>query len=237
MKKLVIVPAFNEASSIISVVEKLRQHCPDWDILIINDCSKDQTEREAIKTGAFVISLPINLGIGGAVQTGFKWATCNNYDVAVQFDGDGQHNAEFIDLIAQPVIDNQVDLCVGSRFMNNYTDFETIFARRCGMIIFSWYYYILTGEKITDTTSGFRCYSNKLMKYYIYNYPVDFPDMPVLFAAKKNNFKIKEVPVKMNQREFGVSSTNFWKSIIYPMRTLIAALAVYLSGKEDSKFG
>lgn len=235
MKKLVIVPAYNEEKSIHSVVETLRHHAPDWDILIVNDCSRDNTEEQAVKLNVFVVSLPINLGIGGAVQTGFKWAIKNKYDLAIQFDGDGQHKAEYIDLIASPVLANEVDLCVGSRFTKNYTEFETIFARRCGMIIFSWYYLLLTGNRITDTTSGFRCYSKKVMQYYFYNYPVDFPDMPVLFAAKKNNFRIREVAVTMNQRQFGVSSTNFWKSIFYPLRTIIASLAVYLSGKEESK--
>ncbi len=237
MKKLVIVPAYNEEKSIAEVVTSLKTNASDWDILIVNDCSKDQTEREAAKLPVFLITLPINLGIGGAVQTGFKWAVRNDYDIAIQFDGDGQHKSEYIDLIAHPVLNDEVDLCIGSRFMNSYSEFETIFARRCGMIIFSWYYYFLTGDKITDTTSGFRCYSKSVMKYYCYNYPVDFPDMPVLFAAKKNNFRIKELAVTMNQRKYGVSSTNFWKSVLYPLRTLIASLAVYLSGREGPKHG
>lgn len=231
MKKLIIVPAYNEAQILPDVISNLKSNGPDWDILIVNDCSTDETEKVAKSLGVYVITLPINLGIGGAVQTGFKWGVKNNYHISIQFDGDGQHRAEYIQTIARPVIDNEVDLCIGSRFLRSYSDFETIFARRCGMIIFSHYYWLLTGQKIRDTTSGFRCYSSKIMKYYITHYPVDFPDMPVLLSAYKSGFRIAELPVTMNQRQFGKSSTNFWKSIFYPFRTIVASLAVYLSGK------
>jgi glycosyltransferase involved in cell wall biosynthesis len=233
MKKLVIIPAFNEEKTVKLLIDDLQKYCPTWDYLIVNDCSTDQTKNEANKTSAFVLNLSINLGIGGAVQTGFKWAIELNYDIAVQFDGDGQHKAEFLETIAQPVINGKADLCIGSRFIDGYGAFKSTIPRKVGMILFSFLYKALTLETIKDTTSGFRCYSKNLMNYYITNYPVDFPDLPVLLVAKKKGFRIIELPVQMRQREFGVSSTGFWKSIFYPMRTLVAAIAVYLS--QESK--
>jgi len=228
MKILIIVPAFNEEKNLPLVVEDLTKNCEiPKDIVVVDDASTDSTASVAKSLGLKVLRLPVNLGIGGAVQTGFKYAVSQGYDVAIQFDGDGQHQAAYIANLIDSFEKDRVDLVMGSRFIEK-TDYQSPVARRVGMWLFSSVYGLLTGRRIYDTTSGFRLYGRELMKYFCRYYPTDFPDMPALLAASRRGFKISEVSVQMKHREHGVSSTGFWKSVWYPFKTISAAFAVYL---------
>lgn len=231
---LILVPAFNEAASLPTTVMDLRTHCPSAEILVINDASTDNTAQVAKSLSVQVLTLPVNLGIGGAVQTGFQYALAHGYDLALQFDGDGQHQGRYLPTLIEEV-QKGWDLVIGSRYLEGRSTFQTTFARRVGMVLFSLAYRIFTGQKITDTTSGLRACSKGLIAYFARNYAVDFPDMPAVLSAHLQGFRIREVPVTMNQRRHGVSSTNLLRSIWYPFQTLAAACAVYLRGKEGKR--
>lgn len=225
---LIIIPAYNEGSSLALAIGDVRQHNPQCDILVVNDGSSDNTQEVAESLGVHLINHPVKSGIGSAVQRGLRWAVKGGYDIAVQFDGDGQHQAKYITSLIDPILKGGCDLIIGSRFIaKNPSLFKTTFSRRCGMVFFAFVYRLLTGNRISDTTSGFRAYGKDLMNFFSENYPADFPDMPALLVAYRKGFQIKEIPVKMNQREHGSSSTNLWKSLWYPFKTLAHTLAVY----------
>ena len=166
MKKIVIIPAYNEQGSILNTIEDIRKNAPDFDYVVINDCSKDDTLKLCRKNGIRVLDLPINLGIGGAVQTGYLYAYRNNYDLAVQFDGDGQHDAKFLDIMAETLEKENLDMVIGSRFINNQ-GFQSSAVRRFGIRFFEVLLRILFGQKITDATSGMRMCNRKVMEFFI----------------------------------------------------------------------
>lgn len=227
MKVLIIVPAFNESENLLSLIENLRITCPNYDILIINDCSTDSTKFFSFSPPIYKIDLPSNLGIGGAVQTGYKFACNNGYDIAIQVDGDGQHNPSYIyDLIDQ--INSGYNLCLGSRFINK-TGFQSTFLRRIGIKYFSSLITLITKEKITDPTSGFRACDKNIINLFSNKYPVDYPEPETLVYLLKHNFKVKEIPVLMNERENGVSSINFIKSIYYMIKVSLGILLAAIS--------
>lgn len=222
MRIIAVVPAYNEAKNIEGVINNIKKEEPDLDILVIDDGSVDNTTFIAQNSQkATVITLPHNLGIGGVVQTGFKYAERNNYDLIVRLDGDGQHPAEGITKILQPVLTGEADLVIGSRFLKDSETYPD-FIRRVGQRIISFFVSILSGQKISDSTSGFRCYNKKVIVLLNKYYPADYPEPEEIIFLKKNNFKIKEVAVSMFQREEGNSSITFIKSLYYMMKVILS---------------
>lgn len=223
MKILIIIPAYNEEKNIYKVIKSIQEIEPLVDILVINDGSKDNTSFEANKAGAKVINLPFNLGIGGAVQTGYKYALYNNYDYAIQIDGDGQHNAEYIKDIISKLESGHFDMVIGSRFLNN-TNYKPSFFRKIGIGYFSKLISKVIGQEVTDTTSGYRGINKKVIKIFSEYYPTDYPEPETIIYLKKRNIKIGEVPVIMNYRQGGKSSITPIKSIYYMIKVTLAIL-------------
>lgn len=221
MKVLVIIPAYNEEENILNVVNQLKVDAPFVDYVIINDCSKDNTEQILMDNKLSYISLPINLGIGGGIQCGYKYGVDNNYDVIIQFDGDGQHNASYIKDLVEPIELGEFNMITGSRFINK-EGFQTSSTRRFGIVILNTALRICTGVKITDATSGFRAVDKELAKFFCYNYAQDYPEPEAIVEACLAGFKISEVPVVMNERTGGVSSINLIKSGYYMIKVLLA---------------
>ncbi|MBJ8349046.1 glycosyltransferase family 2 protein [Streptococcus zalophi] len=231
MKKIILIPAYNESSNIEKTISSIEKDAPDFDYVIINDCSTDSTLEICRKNGFNVISLPINLGIGGAVQTGYRYAKRNGYDIAVQVDGDGQHNPSFLSKMLQELTESNVDMVIGSRFIKN-EGFQSSFARRIGIRYFRWLIKLMTGETITDATSGLRMVNRKLIERFSYNYPDDYPEPETVVETLINGNNIKEIPVIMNERMGGVSSISMSKSIYYMIKVTLAILFVKLRGKK-----
>lgn len=224
MKKIVIIPAYNEQGSILNTIEDIRKNAPDFDYVVINDCSKDDTLKLCRKNGIRVLDLPINLGIGGAVQTGYLYAYRNNYDLAVQFDGDGQHDAKFLDIMAETLEKENLDMVIGSRFINNQ-GFQSSAVRRFGIRFFEVLLRILFGQKITDATSGMRMCNRKVMELFIKDYPKDYPEPETVSRLLRHKYKVKEVPVVMRERQAGVSSiSSLGKSVYYMCKVSLAIL-------------
>ena len=223
MKILVIVPAYNEAGAIQPTIRDIRSVPGDPDIVVIDDCSTDETAELAAEMGAAVVRLPINLGIGGAVQTGFRYAAEQGYDIAIQVDGDGQHNPAFIPELTDPIRNGRADVVVGSRFIRR-EGFQSLFMRRMGIRIFQFLHRLLLRQNITDSTSGFRAYNADAVQVLQYNYPVDYPEPEALVLLKKRGFRICEVPVVMRTREAGVSSISGWKSAYYMVKVTLSIL-------------
>jgi len=224
MKKiLIIVPAYNEADNIRGVILKLQEENETWDVLVINDASTDNTSAIARETGfAEVIDLPFNLGIGGCVQTGFRYARKKNYDIALQFDGDGQHSAEEIYKLLDIVKSKQADVAIGSRFAQKHDGFKSSAYRRAGIRLFEWFSYMLIHQRITDHTSGFRAYNRKAVHFLADHYPSDYPEPEVVILLGKNGFKIKETFTQMHERKGGVSSIPLTKGPYYMIKVMLA---------------
>ncbi len=224
-KILVVIPAYNEEKNISNVIQSLKNEDSNLDCIVINDGSKDRTQEEAEKTGlATVIDLPANLGIGGAVQTGFKYALYNNYDYAIQFDGDGQHLASEIPKLISALENNDYDACIGSRFKEKTLGFQSTFMRRCGIKIFEILSTILIQQKITDSTSGFRAYNKECIAFLAAHYPTDYPEPETVILLGKNNFKVTEVSVEMIERQGGESSISGLKSAYYMIKVSLSML-------------
>jgi len=227
MKVLIIVPAFNEEGNIKSVIKSIREVSLDIDIIVINDCSTDNTEAVAKSLNVDVISLPLNLGIGGAVQTGFQYAYNNNYDIAIQIDGDGQHNPKYIKELIGPLSKGDADVVNGSRFIDK-KGFQSKFFRRLGIRFFQLLINILVRCNITDSTSGFRAYNTKAIELLKDRYPIDFPEPEAIIILKKRKFRIIEVPVEMENRAAGISSISTFKSIYYMVKVTISIIVEFL---------
>lgn len=232
---LAIVPAYNEEHSIAKVIEDLKSIQLPLDILIVNDGSTDNTSIAARQTGNVkVIDLALNLGIGGAVQTGFIYACQNNYDIAIQFDGDAQHVACEIEKIVTPVISGEADVVIGSRFLENRSNYKTDFVRKLGIIIFQVVISVLNRKTITDCTSGFRAYNKKAIKLLSEYYPVDYPEPEAVILLLRNGFILKEVMVDMKQRWNGISSISLFDGVYYMIKVLLAIFMTVLrtNGKK-----
>jgi hypothetical protein len=222
---LVIVPAYNEAGNIAMVIEDLRGINLNMDILVVNDGSSDSTSTVAKETGqAFVVDLPKNLGIGGAVQTGFKHAARNNYKIAIQFDGDGQHLAAEIPKLLDQIRQDTASLVIGSRFMEKHAGFRSTFFRRQGILIFEGLNSLLINQRITDNTSGFRAYDRPAIEFLAQYYPVDYPEPEAVILLGRNNFKISEVSVRMRERLKGGSSITGIKGAYYMIKVILAII-------------
>jgi hypothetical protein len=226
---LIIVPAYNEEKSIVKVIDDLRSIELELDILIINDGSSDKTSQVARNTcQALVLDLPKNLGIGGAVQTGFKYASRNDYQYAIQFDGDGQHMASEIPKLLAAMEENCCNMVIGSRFLEKHNGFRSTFVRRLGIRLFMIINSILIGQKITDNTSGFRAYDRSAIDFLSRYYPVDYPEPEVVILLGKNGLRICEVTTLMQERQGGDSSiTGIWGSY-YMVKVVLAILMTAL---------
>lgn len=234
MKILAIVPAYNEENSIVGVIEDLKRENENLDIVIINDGSKDKTKEVAEATGnAFVINLVTNLGIGGAVQTGFKFAYDNGYDIAFQFDGDGQHLASEIPKIIEPIKNNQADFVIGSRFTEDHDGWKSSFLRRVGINFFRMLNSVIIKQKITDNTSGFRAYNKRAIKFLAFNYPQDYPEPENVIMMGKNGYKILEVFTLMRERTGGTSSISLTGGAYYMIKVTLAIFMTALRPKVN----
>lgn len=223
MKKLIIIPAFNEEENIEKTVTSIEKDAKEFDYVIINDCSTDRTKQICEQKGYNIVNLPINLGIGGAVQTGYKYAYVNGYDVAVQVDGDGQHDPEFLNEMAEYIEKNKVDMVIGSRFIEK-KGFQSSAARRMGIKFFSTLIKVLIGAVITDPTSGLRMVGRNVIEIFAKDYPRDYPEPESVVAVLRKKLIVKEIPVIMHEREGGVSSISPKKSIYYMIKVTLAML-------------
>lgn len=232
MKTLVIIPAYNEEEAIVETINNLKKCCDGMvDYVIINDCSKDNTLKKCNENNFNVINLPINLGIGGAVQTGYKYAYRFGYDIAIQMDADGQHDPKYISEIIEKIKAGN-DMVIGSRFIEK-NGFQSTFVRRIGINLYSKIIKLFTGKVIKDTTSGYRAVNKKIIKIFANNYPVDYPEPETDAFIAKNKFEIFELPMQMKERDTGSSSITPIKSIYYEIKVgLAVTLACIFKNKE-----
>ena len=221
MKSLVIIPAYNEQESIKNVVNKIYEQYDNIDVIVINDGSRDNTSGEAKKTRATVIDLPCNLGIGGAVQTGYLYALRNNYDIAIQIDADGQHDSKYIKQMVEIIENGQANMVIGSRFIED-TGYKQTFARMLGININSGIIKMLTKKKIYDTTSGYRAVDKEIIESFSKEYPYDYPEPCTNMEMVLKGKEIKEIPVKMYNRTTGVSSISPLKSVKYMLKVTLS---------------
>jgi glycosyltransferase involved in cell wall biosynthesis len=230
-KALIIIPAYNEESCISNVIKSIRSEALEVDILVVDDGSGDATVQKAKDEGVKVLCQRFNLGIGATMQTGYKYARDNGYEVAVQFDGDGQHPAEQIGELMQPIVDGTADVVVGSRFLG-MGDYKPSMPRGAGIAIFSKVVSAIIREKITDTTSGFRAVNRSVIEFYCTNYPDDYPEVEALVLLHKKGFKIIEIPVTMVERMGGSSSITPTRSAYYMVKVLLAIFVELLRRVE-----
>lgn len=223
MKKLIIIPAYNESDNIEKTISEIQKNASEFDYVIINDCSADNTKEICEKNHFNLVNLPINLGIGGAVQTGYRYGWKNGYDVAVQVDGDGQHDPKFLKIMADYLEEYNLDMVIGSRFIEK-EGFQSSGTRRLGIKYFTILIRLLTGEKITDPTSGLRMVNREVMKLFAYDYPKDYPEPESVVAILRRKKKVREIPVIMKERQGGVSSISPKKSIYYMIKVTLAIL-------------
>jgi len=230
LKTLVIIPAYQEARNLPRLFEELGEVPLDFDVVVINDCSTDDTEEVCHRYGIPVVSLPVNLGIGGAVQTGYKYALRNGYDIAVQMDGDGQHDPKFLKLVLSR-IHQGYDMCIGSRFIEN-KGFQSSLTRRAGIKYFSRLIKLLTGQYISDPTSGFRACNRELIRLFANSYPKDYPEPETIVTAIRNNYRITEVPVIMRPRQYGESSITGNMAAYYMVKVTLAVIMAAFAKKN-----
>jgi len=220
-KILVIIPAFNEEVSVGKVVEGVTHCLPQADILVVNDGSTDLTSQKAKDSGAIVLDLPFNLGIGGAMQAGYQFAFEKGYDIAIQVDADGQHDPGEIPKLLHALEVKKVDLAIGSRFIGDL-GYKSSTMRRIGISIFSQVISMIVKQRITDPTSGFRASNRKAIQLFALNYPQDYPEPEVVILLHQCHLKMEEVPVGMSERYSGESSITKIKSIYYMVKVLLA---------------
>ncbi|MDQ1911459.1 glycosyltransferase family 2 protein [Paenibacillus sp. GD4] len=226
-KILIVIPAYNEQNNILKVITDIRTSLPHAGILVINDCSKDSTSSVArTAPGVHVVDLPYNLGIGGAVQTGFKFANNRGYDYMVQIDGDGQHMAKEVEKLYHAMQRTGSDMVIGSRFLD-IRSFRTSWSRRMGIKVFYYLFRMLIQTKVTDSTSGFRMYNRKSIELLSRIYPDDYPEPDAIIVLNKHNLQICEVGVEMREREHGESSITPLKSPYYMAKVILSIFFSY----------
>ena len=228
LRVLIIIPAYNESGNIERVVDHIVKYYPEYDYIVINDGSKDNTRDICRDRGYQYLNLSINLGIGGAVQTGYKYAKDKDYDVAVQIDGDGQHDIAYLERMIKILQKKEADIVIGSRFIEK-EGFQSSAARRIGIKILSGLIFLCTGYRIKDVTSGFRAVNKKFIEIYSKNYPNDYPEPEAIVSAVMHRGVIKEYPVIMRERERGKSSINFLKSVYYMIKVTLAIIVCRIS--------
>jgi len=221
LRRVAIVPAYNEDASIAGVVGELLAYDPGLRVVVVDDGSADRTAELARAAGAKVISLPFNLGIGGAVQTGFRYAWEQGFDVAVRADGDGQHDPAELDAILRPVLADEADVAVGSRFIGG-DGYRSSRSRRAGIRLLAWIVSALTRQRITDPTSGFQAANRLGIRLFAADYPHDYPEAEATVMVFKHRLRLQEVPVKMRARESGRSSITAVRSVYYMVKVVLA---------------
>ncbi len=229
-KILIVVPCFNEEASVSAVVAGINRvkalYRLPLDILVVNDCSTDNTLAVLQTLDCLYLDLPVNLGIGGAMQTGYRYAWRHSYDIAVQMDGDGQHPAHELMTILQPIIDNRADVVIGSRFLTK-EGFQSSAIRRLGITYFRWLNQTLIGQTIHDSTSGFRAFNRRTLAVVNRYYPDEYPEPEAIVQFGLSNLRMLEVPVRMLERQGGVSSINNSRAIYYMLKVTLGSLFVY----------
>lgn len=231
---LVIIPAYNEAENIEKVINELEAKAPFYDYIIINDCSKDNTAQVLKKRKGKVISLAVNLGVGGAVQTGYIYALENDYDIAVQLDGDGQHAPSYLKELVKPVESGEANICIGSRFIQK-KGFQSSGLRKLGISFLSCVIYLCIGKKIKDVTSGFRAVDKKYIEFFANDYPQDYPEPEAIVTAYRNGAVIKEIPVVMREREKGTSSIDLKRGIYYMIKVTLSIVLANVAAKRGRR--
>lgn len=236
MKVLIIVPAYNEEASILQTIDGIKRYKEDFpyilDYIVINDGSKDNTRKLLIENNIPSIHLVNNLGIGGAVQTGYLYAFYNNYDIAVQFDGDGQHDIQSLETLISPIITKEADFTIGSRFVEDSpSKFKTSFSRRMGINLISLFIKLRTNATILDVTSGYRAASKEIIEYFANNYPRKYPEPETNAILIKKDKKVKEVGVNMFERTEGKSSITPFKSVRYMIEVLTSIILLSDEGE------
>ncbi|PUB05909.1 glycosyltransferase family 2 protein [Paenisporosarcina sp. OV554] len=222
VKVIVIIPAFNEEDSIVQTVKNIKA-VTHIDYIVVNDGSTDQTRILLDENGFNHMDLPINLGIGGAMQTGYQYALDHGYDYAIQLDADGQHNPSDLVNLIEEIRETDYDMIIGSRFLEK-SAYRGSLPRRIGIYYFYRFIHLLTRMKITDPTSGYRIVNRKVIESFSKYYPTDYPEVEVLVKLARRNFKIKEIKVEMNQRQGGKSSITPKKSIYYMFKVTYISL-------------
>lgn len=233
MKILMIIPAYNEEGNILNTVNEIKNYQKiNLDYVVINDGSKNNTKKLLMENNINFIDLTNNLGIGAAVQTGYKYAYDNAYDIAIQFDGDGQHDINYVDKLIDAITKEGYDMAIGSRFVGNESIFKSTKTRRVGISILSFIIKILSNQEIKDVTSGYRAANKKIIEEFNYDYTFEYPEPITNLQMIKKEYKIKEVPVSMNERKFGKSSINFYKSIYYMCNVCLTMLIKGVGGSK-----
>jgi glycosyltransferase involved in cell wall biosynthesis len=222
LRKIAIVPALNEERSIAAVIAEIRASDPEFDVVVIDDGSTDRTAARAAEQGAHVLTLPFNLGIGGAVQTGLKYARDHDFDISVQIDADGQHDPRELQKLLMPLIAGEADVVVGSRFLGE-KNYKAPMLRRIGIRIFARIVSAVVGQPLTDTSSSFRAFGRRAIAYFARDYPHGFVEtVEATVIAARCGLRLKEVPVVMRQRVMGQSSLTLPLSIYYSIKVLVA---------------
>ena len=223
-----IVPAWNEAGSITRVVEEIETVDPGIAVVVVDDASTDGTAAAAVAAGAVVVRLPFNVGIGGAVQTGLRYALAEGYELAVRLDGDGQHDPAEIPKILAPVESGEADLVIGSRFVDPGGSYRPPFARRMGIRVFARLVSVLGGQHVTDTTSGFVALNRTGIELFATEYPHDYPEVEATLVALRSGLRLAQVQVDMRERTSGTSSITFVRSLYYIVKVMLALLVASL---------
>jgi glycosyltransferase involved in cell wall biosynthesis len=227
-RMVAIVPAWNEAGAIGGVVDEILAFDPSMDVVVVDDASSDETADVAESHRATVLRLPFNVGIGGAVQTGFRYARDESYEIAVRLDGDGQHVASELEKLLGPVRTGEADLVIGSRFVDPGGSYRPPFARRMGIRVFARLVSLLGGQKVTDTTSGFSAMNRAGIELFALEYPHDYPEVEATLVALRSGLRLKQVQVEMRERQAGTSSITFIRSLYYIVKVTLALLVASL---------
>jgi glycosyltransferase involved in cell wall biosynthesis len=224
VKRIAIVPAFNEEESVTAVIDEIRAFDPDFEVVVVDDGSTDGTTAAATGLGAHVVRLPFNLGIGGAVQTGFRYAFENGFQLAVRVDGDGQHDPAQLGLLLGPILADEADIAIGSRFRETLEgdSFRSSRTRRLGISILAWTVSILVRRRITDPTSGFQAMNRRAIALFAADYPHDYPEVEAALMVHKHELRMTEVPVQMRERAAGQSSIGALASVYYMVKVMLA---------------
>jgi glycosyltransferase involved in cell wall biosynthesis len=220
-RRIAIVPAYNEEHTVGRVIEEIRTFDPGFAIVVVDDGSTDRTGVVAERVGVQVLRLPFNLGIGGAVQTGYQYALDNGFDLAVQVDGDGQHNPQEIARLVDPILAGKADMVVGTRFAEG-GGYRGTRLRRVGIHLFAGLVSLMVGQRVTDTTSGFRAVNRRGIRLFAADYPHDYPEVEATVLLARHRLRMVEVPVVMRIRETGSSSITALRSVYYMVKVLLA---------------
>jgi len=223
-----VVPAYNESGAVGRVVDEIRAACPEAEVVVVDDASTDETAAVAEARGATVLRLPFNVGIGGAVQTGFRYALEEGFDRAVRLDGDGQHDASEIPTLFAPLERGEADLVIGSRFVDGVGTYRPPLARRLGIRVFARLVSLLGGQRVTDTTSGFIALDRAGIELFAREYPHDYPEVEATLVALRSGLRLAQVQAEMRERETGSSSITFVRSLYYIVKVLLALLVASL---------